>query len=85
MGSVIVTSVAPGLQFPGWILSRSMHNLAFGFGSVVRKPRVVHLTVLFDHDVVDGAPAARFVSHFTFKQGWRKLVTKNHIDYLKFA
>ena len=73
MGTVIVTSVAPGLQFPGWILPRSMHNLAFGLGSVVRKPRVVHdevkprdvlhLTVLFDHDVVDGAPAARFVSY----------------------
>jgi pyruvate/2-oxoglutarate dehydrogenase complex dihydrolipoamide acyltransferase (E2) component len=72
MGTAIVTSVAPGLRFPGWIMPETMHNLAFGLGSVVRKPRVVagevrprdvlHLTILFDHDVVDGAPAARFVS-----------------------
>lgn len=73
MGTAIVTSVAPGLRFPGWIMPETMHNLAFGLGSVVKKPRVVsgevrprdvlHLTLLFDHDVVDGAPAARFVSH----------------------
>jgi pyruvate/2-oxoglutarate dehydrogenase complex dihydrolipoamide acyltransferase (E2) component len=72
MGTVMVTSVAAGVRFPGWIVPRSMHNLTFGLGSVVRKPRVVneevrprdvlHLTVLLDHDVVDGAPAARFVS-----------------------
>jgi pyruvate/2-oxoglutarate dehydrogenase complex dihydrolipoamide acyltransferase (E2) component len=72
MGTVIVTSVAAGVRFPGWIVPTSMHNLAFGLGSVVREPRVVrqavvprdvlHLTVLLDHDVIDGAPATRFVS-----------------------
>ena len=72
MGTVMITSVAAGMRFPGWIIPKSMHNLVFGLGSVVRKPRVVgdrmvprdvlHLTVLIDHDVVDGAPAARFVS-----------------------
>lgn len=72
MGTVMVTSLAGGLRFPGWIIPKSMHNLLFGVGSVVRKPRVIgeqvlprdvlHLTVLIDHDVVDGAPAARFVS-----------------------
>lgn len=72
MGTVIVTSVAAGIRFPGWIIPRTMHNLAFGLGSVIRKPRVVgeevlprdvlHLTVILDHDVVDGAPAARFTS-----------------------
>jgi len=77
MGTVIVTSVAAGLRFPGWIVPTSMHNLVFGVGSVVRKPRVVkeqvlprdvlHLTVLLDHDVVDGAPAARFVSRLVKK------------------
>jgi pyruvate/2-oxoglutarate dehydrogenase complex dihydrolipoamide acyltransferase (E2) component len=49
-----------------------MHNLCLALGSVVKKPWVVgeriaaqdvlHLTVLFDHDVVDGAPAARFLA-----------------------
>lgn len=72
MGTVMFTSVAAGLRFPGWIVPKSMHNLVFGVGSVVRKPLVVreavvprdvlHLTVLIDHDVLDGAPAARFVS-----------------------
>ncbi len=72
MGTVMVTSIAPGLRFPGWIVPRSMHNLVFALGSIVRKPRVVgtqviardvlHLTIHLDHDVVDGGPAARFVS-----------------------
>lgn len=72
MGTVMVTSVAAGLRFAGWIIPKSMQNLVFGLGSIVRKPRVLgdtvmprevlHLTVLLDHDVVDGAPAARFVS-----------------------
>jgi pyruvate/2-oxoglutarate dehydrogenase complex dihydrolipoamide acyltransferase (E2) component len=49
-----------------------MHNLCFALGSIVKKPRVVeheirirdvlHLTILFDHDVVDGIPAARFAA-----------------------
>jgi pyruvate/2-oxoglutarate dehydrogenase complex dihydrolipoamide acyltransferase (E2) component len=48
-----------------------MHNLCFALGSIVKKPWVVeneieirdilHMTVLFDHDVVDGAPATRFI------------------------
>ncbi len=72
MGTVLVTSVASAGRVPGWILPRSMHNLCFALGSVVRKPWVVedrveireilHMTVLFDHDVVDGAPAARFIA-----------------------
>ena len=72
MGTVIVTSVASVVRFPGWIIPKTMHNVAVGLGSVVRKPRVVgdqvlprdvlHLTVVLDHDVVDGAPAARFAS-----------------------
>lgn len=40
MGTVIVTSVAPGLRFPGWILPQTMHNLAFGLGAVVPKPLI---------------------------------------------
>lgn len=72
MGTVVVTSLAAGTRYPAWMVPKTIHNLAFGLGSVVRKPRVVgeaveprdvlHLTVLLDHDVVDGAPAARFVS-----------------------
>jgi len=70
MGTIIVTNIGSAGKFAGWILPKSIHNLAFGIGSIYRKPWVVndkieireilHLTVLFDHDVVDGAPAARF-------------------------
>ena len=72
MGTVMITSVGSVARVPGWILPKSIHNLCFALGSVVKKPWVVgegivaqdilHLTVLFDHDVVDGAPAARFVA-----------------------
>ena len=70
MGTVIVTNIGMAGRFPGWILPKSLHNLCFGIGSVVKKPWVVdrkievrdilHMTILFDHDAVDGAPAARF-------------------------
>jgi pyruvate/2-oxoglutarate dehydrogenase complex dihydrolipoamide acyltransferase (E2) component len=72
MGTVMITSVGSAARVPGWILPKSIHNLCFALGSVVRKPWVVGerivaqdilpLTVLFDHDVIDGAPAARFVA-----------------------
>jgi len=72
MGSVIITSVGTRGRLPGWVIPRTMHNVCFALGSIVRKPWVIqdrvevrdilHLTVLFDHDVVDGGPAARFIS-----------------------
>lgn len=71
MGTVMVSNISISGNFPGWIVPRSMHNLAFGIGAVVPKPWVrggnievrdiMNLTVMFDHDVVDGSPAARFV------------------------
>jgi pyruvate/2-oxoglutarate dehydrogenase complex dihydrolipoamide acyltransferase (E2) component len=71
MGTVVVTSLESIAHFPGWIIPRSMHNLCFALGSVTRKAWVVgdeiaireilHLTVLVNHDVIDGAPAARFL------------------------
>jgi pyruvate/2-oxoglutarate dehydrogenase complex dihydrolipoamide acyltransferase (E2) component len=55
----------------GWGLTPAAHSLVLVVGGIARKPAVVedriepreilHLTVGFDHDVVDGAPAARFV------------------------
>jgi 2-oxoacid dehydrogenases acyltransferase (catalytic domain) len=56
----------------GWGLVPLPHTLGLVVGSIARKPAVVedriepreilHLTVVFDHDVVDGAPAARFAA-----------------------
>lgn len=38
MGTVVVTSLAPGMKFPGWIVPTSMHNLAFGLGLLSASP-----------------------------------------------
>jgi pyruvate/2-oxoglutarate dehydrogenase complex dihydrolipoamide acyltransferase (E2) component len=55
----------------GWGLVPFPQTLGLLVGGIARKPAVVEgriepreilsLTVAFDHDVVDGAPAARFV------------------------
>jgi len=59
----------------GWGLTPPAHSLGLVVGGIARKPAMVgdriepreilHLTVGFDHDVVDGAPAARFVQRLT--------------------
>jgi pyruvate/2-oxoglutarate dehydrogenase complex dihydrolipoamide acyltransferase (E2) component len=59
----------------GWLIPSSIHPIAFAMGSIVKKPGLIGdrietreylpLTVLIDHDVVDGAPAARFLSRLT--------------------
>lgn len=71
MGTVVITSVGGLARAPGWFVPRSIHNLCLAMGAIVKKPWVVdgrveprdilHLTVLFNHDVIDGAPAARFL------------------------
>lgn len=72
MGSAIVTSLGMCGDGDGWFIPIGIHPLLIAVGSVVRKPGVhddciavreyLKLTVLVDHDVIDGAPAARFVS-----------------------
>jgi pyruvate/2-oxoglutarate dehydrogenase complex dihydrolipoamide acyltransferase (E2) component len=73
MGTVAVTSVGgigKGSDY-GWAIPIGIHPLIIALGSIARKPGVVgdtieireylSTTVLFDHDVIDGAPVARFV------------------------
>jgi hypothetical protein len=73
-GTLLVTTVNATGKSAGWILpTRSLHNLSVCLGSVTKKPWVVagkveardilHLTVTFDHDVIDGVPARRFVQY----------------------
>ena len=76
MGTVTVTSVgmfARGDQAgSSWGIPIGMTPLVVALGPVSTKPAVtkdgvgvreyIGVTILFDHDVVDGAPAARFVS-----------------------
>ncbi len=75
MGNVVVTS--PGMMgtIKGWFVHRTVHPLSFGIGSVLKKPVVVgdevkvreilNMTVLIDHDVIDGAPMVRFLNDLT--------------------
>jgi pyruvate/2-oxoglutarate dehydrogenase complex dihydrolipoamide acyltransferase (E2) component len=70
-GTVGITSVGMfGKGYGGWGIYSTRHSLGLVVGSTAWKPAVVEgriepreilcLTVLFDHDIVDGAPAARF-------------------------
>ena len=70
-GTVAVTSVGMFGTGGGWGISPTNYTLQLTAGGIARKPGIVDgevepreylsLTVTFDHDVVDGAPAARFV------------------------
>ena len=70
-GTVFVTAVGMfGKGHSGWGIATTPHSLGLVVGSMAWKPAVIegriepreilNLTVLFDHVVVDGAPAARF-------------------------
>jgi pyruvate/2-oxoglutarate dehydrogenase complex dihydrolipoamide acyltransferase (E2) component len=75
MGTVGVTSLSSFSGTSGYIISNSIHNLTFGLGSVTRKPGVIGdnveirqylcMTVIANHEVIDGAPLARFISRLT--------------------
>ncbi len=71
-GTVYVTTVNAVGRGSGWALpTRSACNLAVALGSITRKPwgvegrielrEILHLTVSFNHDVIDGVPARRFI------------------------
>lgn len=72
MGNVIVTSLSMAGRINGWFIHKTVHPISFGIGSVIRKPVVVNdeikarevlnMTILMDHDVIDGAPMVRFVN-----------------------
>ncbi len=75
MGTVMVTSVGTVGRINGWVVPVSVHPLCFAVGSIIKKPGVVkdrveireylYVTVLVDHDVIDGAPAVRALSQLT--------------------
>jgi pyruvate/2-oxoglutarate dehydrogenase complex dihydrolipoamide acyltransferase (E2) component len=75
MGTVMVTSVGMMGRINGWVVPVSIHPLCFAVGSIIKKPGVVgdrieireflYVTVMVDHDVVDGAPAVRALSKLT--------------------
>jgi len=73
-GTTLVTSVGMFGPGTGWAVGIvPLHTLCLTVGAVTRKPGLVEdrieprevlaLTASVDHDIVDGAPAARFVTH----------------------
>jgi pyruvate/2-oxoglutarate dehydrogenase complex dihydrolipoamide acyltransferase (E2) component len=77
MGTVMITTVGMAGHTKGWIIPFSMHPLCLALGSLNEQPAVyngeiqkremLHLTVLVDHDVVDGMPTARFIDDLVRK------------------
>lgn len=72
MGNVGVTSLGAIAKVGGWFIQTSVHPLSLGVGAIVPKPvaadgeirirEILHLTLLVDHDAVDGGPMARFIN-----------------------
>jgi len=73
-GTVGLTSVGMFGKRSGWGLGMPIHSLSVMVGGIAQKPGVVDgrievrefldLTLSFDHNIVDGAPAARFAQRF---------------------
>jgi hypothetical protein len=71
MGNVAITSLGMIGKINGWFIPISIHPICFGIGSIIKKPVVIadkieigeilNMTILLDHDVIDGAPMARFI------------------------
>ncbi|MBL8965577.1 MAG: 2-oxo acid dehydrogenase subunit E2 [Spirochaetaceae bacterium] len=85
-GTVFVTSVSMFSNVPGYVIPYigGPKAVSFALGSAVKKPVVrrdaveiremLNMTVVFNHDIVDGAPAARFINRL------RKIV---ELEYAK--
>jgi pyruvate/2-oxoglutarate dehydrogenase complex dihydrolipoamide acyltransferase (E2) component len=76
MGTVDVTAVGMFGKLSGWAIPTNIgHSVSFALGGIKRKPEVIEdkietreylcLTVQFDHNIVDGAPAARFIARLS--------------------
>jgi len=73
-GTVFVTSVSMFSNVPGYIIpyAGGSKSVSFAVGSVTQKPVVrnnavaaremINITAMFNHDAVDGAPAARSIN-----------------------
>lgn len=73
VGTVMLTSVGMFGSGGGWGIPVATHTLNVTVGGIANHPyrtadeiQEEHLciTVSFDHDIIDGAPAARFLEHY---------------------
>ncbi len=70
-GTVLLTSIGMFGTGSGWGIPVPNHTLQLTLGGIAEKPGVVEhrievrefmsVTISFDHDIIDGAPAARFI------------------------
>lgn len=75
MGNVAFTSLGMMGKVNGWFIPISVHPICFGISSIIKKPSVFNdkieireilkMSILIDHDVIDGAPMARFISELS--------------------
>lgn len=75
MGNVVITPVGMMGKLNGWFIHRSVHPISFGVGSILKKPvvlndeikirEILNMTILVDHDLIDGAPMVRFLNDLT--------------------
>jgi len=73
-GCIAVTAVGMFGPSPMWLVPLSASTVAVAVGSIVKRVVMVDgapverehlcLTISFDHDLIDGAPAARFTKRF---------------------
>jgi len=85
MGNAVITSVGMIGKINGWFIHKSVHPISFGIGSVLKKAIVIddeikireilNMTILVDHDVIDGAPMVRFLNDLT-----RSIETAEFVD-----
>ncbi len=75
MGNVAFTAIGMIGKVNGWFIPISVHPICFGISSILKKPVVIDnnieireilkMTILLDHDVIDGAQMVRFISDLT--------------------
>lgn len=73
-GTVLLTAIGMFGEGGGWGIPYIQHTLGITLGGIAETPVVVdgqieirerlNMTVSFDHDIIDGAPAARFTQRF---------------------
>ena len=74
VGTMGVTAMGMyGKGIIGWAIPKTVHSTTVAVGAIVRKPVVreekivirdiLHLTIEFNHDTVDGGPGVRFVKY----------------------
>lgn len=87
-GTIFVTSVSMVSTVPGFIIPYmgGPKAVSIAIGSTDKKAKVIHneiaireiisITAVFNHDLVDGAPAARFINKL------RQYIEKNYDEII---